>query len=245
MEILEDSWLAAILARPVFRVSLSGDEPPSVDALRDHSVRRSPAFYYAKIETSNVAQVRGLSAAGFYVVDVNVTLSLEPPWPAPPVAMPVSLARPEDEECLAGIAGRCFTQSRFHLDPLIPRALADRVKREWIVSYCQGRRGERLYLAHLDQSTAGFLAVLALSSSGGTVRVIDLVGVDPARQGRGVGKALVAHFIREEGARSRRLEVGTQAANTRSLRLYEGMGFRTARTQYVMHRHVPDRPLSA
>ncbi|HEV3027355.1 MAG TPA: hypothetical protein VG457_07260, partial [Planctomycetota bacterium] len=78
MEILEDPWLAAIFGRPVFRVSLSNDETPSPQALRDHSGRHASAFYYAKVETSRLTQVRGLAAAGFMVVDVNVTLSLGP-----------------------------------------------------------------------------------------------------------------------------------------------------------------------
>ncbi|HXX95053.1 MAG TPA: GNAT family N-acetyltransferase [Planctomycetota bacterium] len=245
MEFLDDPWLAAILARPVFRVSLREDETPSVESLREHAGRHSAATYYAKIATSSLSQVRSLSAAGFYVVDVNVTLSLKPPWPSPMVTIPVSPARPEEERSLLEIAGRCFTCSRFHLDPLIPRPTADRIKREWLASYLRGKRGERLHAARLGPSAAGFLAVLGVPSPGGTVRVIDLMGVDPPVQGRGVGRSLVAHFIREEGPRSVRLEVGTQAANTRSLRLYEAMGFRTERTQYVLHRHVPDGPLSA
>ena len=242
MEILEDRWLSAMFARPVFRLSLSVDEHPAMDGWRDHAHRLPAAFYYARVESSRVGQVRALNAAGFHVVDVAITLTLEPPWPSAKPAVPVSTARPEEEGPLAEIAGRCFTTSRFHRDPLIPKETADRIKREWISNYFRGTRGERLYSARIGSTPAGFLAVLAVPSEKGTVRVIDLIGVDPAQQGRGVGTALLAHFIREEGPRSLRLEVGTQGANTRSLRLYERMGFRTARCQYVLHRHVPELP---
>jgi ribosomal protein S18 acetylase RimI-like enzyme len=241
MEISEDLWLASIFARPVFRVSLSGDESPSADLLLDHVDRQQSAFYYAKVDTGRIAQVRALSAAGFTVVDVNITLGLDPPWPSPTAMVPVSEARPEEEVTLAGIAGVCFKYSRFHLDPLVPQELADRIKKEWVASYFRGKRGERIYAARVDASPVGFLAVIAVPSGRGIVRVIDLIGVDPAHQGGGIGKALVSRFICEEGPRSMRLEVGTQAANTRSLRFYEGMGFRTERSQYVLHRHVPDR----
>jgi ribosomal protein S18 acetylase RimI-like enzyme len=238
MEIVEDRWLAGIFGYPVFRVALSPAELPPSGALRDHARLQTSAFYYAKIDTARIDQLRALAAGGFQVVDVNITLRLGPPWPVPAATAGVSEVRPDEESAVVGIAGRCFTTSRFHLDPSVPGPVANRIKSEWIANYFRKERGERLYAARVESRTAGFLAVLASPSERGIVRVIDLIGVDPPFQGRGVGRSLIAQFIREEGPRSIGLEVGTQAANTRSLRLYGQMGFLVARTQYVMHRHV-------
>jgi ribosomal protein S18 acetylase RimI-like enzyme len=78
----------------------------------------------------------------------------------------------------------------------------------------------------------GFLAVLET----GDARVIDLVGVAPERQGRGVGSTLVDAFVRRH--RGHELVVGTQLANVPSLRLYRRAGFAIARSAFVLHRHV-------
>jgi len=48
------------------------------------------------------------------------------------------------------IAESAFVYSRFHLDPLVPKELANRVKREWIANYVRRQRGERLLVAEVD-----------------------------------------------------------------------------------------------
>lgn len=238
MDVVEDRWLARIFGHPVFRVVLSATDSPTPDDLQNFPRDGGNRFDYAKIDTSRIHQVRALTCAGFQVVDVNVTLRLEAPWPVHAAPFPISKVRPEEEAAVAEIAAKCFTFSRFHLDPSISTAVANRIKREWVLSYFRKERGECIYAARVDSRPVGFLAVICSSVEDRTVRVIDLVGVDPERQGCGIGRALVGHFIQSEGPRSTMLEVGTQAANVPSLRLYERMGFLISRTQYVMHRHI-------
>src|SRR5262249_19129745 len=84
----------------------------------------------------------------------------------------------------------------------------------------------------------GFLAVLQTTVHGKTSRVIDLVGVDSAYQGHGVGKGLIGFFLAECARLNAEARVGTQAANIPSLRLYESLGFRVCETPYVLHAHV-------
>jgi ribosomal protein S18 acetylase RimI-like enzyme len=133
------------------------------------------------------------------------------------------------------IAASSFVYSRFHLDPAIPKETAHKVKRAWVNSYIHKMRGERLLVALLDGKPVGFLAVLATPEPG---RVIDLIGVDRAYQGRGVGRALVSFFIADSADRYPLLRVGTQVANVPSMRLYESLGFRIDETAYVLHAHV-------
>ncbi len=146
----------------------------------------------------------------------------------------------EDDETVLGIAGRCFRYSRFHLDPLVPRATADRIKREWVQSYIRKQRGEALYVVIREGQPEGFLAVLGSSVGDRRVRTIDLMGVDRAAQGRGMGEALVRFFIERYREECEDLRVGTQAANLPSLALYRKCGFGIVGTQYVLHMHVGD-----
>src|SRR5690606_27530818 len=116
-------------------------------------------------------------------------------------------------DAIGALAAAELRTSRFHMDPRIDAADADRVKREWARNCVLGGRGEEVLVARAGDRPAGFLAVLAA----GDDRVIDLIAVSADHRRAGVGRALVAAFAaRHAGARE--LRVGTQAANVDSLR---------------------------
>lgn len=236
MAIGEDGWLTAVLGYPVY--SLSAETPP--EQLREHAQRTQRALYFAKVATAEVAAARALTEAGMYVVDAAVTLSREPGsrTPAAATACRVAPLEPAWSADVLDVAGSCFRRSRFHLDPEIPDELAHRVKREWIRSYVEGARGVELLVALQDDTPVGFLAVLEQELDGRRMRVIDLVGVAPQAQGRGVGVALVTRFVERHEAAADELRVGTQIANTPSLKLYARLGFAVSHSSYVLHQHV-------
>ncbi len=206
---------------------------------------RPVAFAFCKIPVQHVDRVKAISATGFYMVDTNVTLD----WSgavldeAAPEGIEIAVAGPEDHEQAQQIAGSAFVYSRFHLDPSFPAEAANRIKREWIRSYCEGRRGECLLVARQSGRVTGFLAVLSADIGGKTTAVIDLIAVDAGSRGRGVGAALVRYFVRNWCARAEVLRVGTQIANVVSLRLYHQCGFAMVDASYVLHAHVRDGKL--
>lgn len=193
-----------------------------------------PGFYWTKVAVDDVGRVHELERHGFTVVDVNVTLTRDPSLPPRPRDAVVEAARREHHDGLIEIAGACFRYSRFHLDPQIPPGRADEVKREWIRSYANGRRGVELLAALDGDRPVGFLAVL---DAGGS-RVIDLVGVATHAQRRGIGGDLVSAFVERHAPHARELRVGTQVANVPSLRLYAAHNFVVDSAAYVLHRHV-------
>jgi len=227
--VIEDAWLTGLFGRPVSRVEPGGD----VSSLP------SPGFAYAKVPGENVAEVSRLEAAGFRVVDVNMTFSRAGGGIQPPSA-PVVRVDAATAPAVLDIAGSCFRYSRFHLDPLVDDVLAHRIKREWVRSYAEGRRGHSLWAALDGAKPAGFLAVITTEAGGKRQAVIDLIGVAGDKQGRGFGRDLTRFFVREFAAYDELL-VGTQAANAPSMRLYESCGFRVSRAAYVLHRHSEGR----
>ncbi len=231
-QIAEDRWLAGVMERPVFRVG--GAE--ALEALRDHVAARPGAFYYAKVPATEVETVRRMGRLGFFVADVNVTLAR----PAPAASAGSATfgpPRPGSAAALLDLAESVYEQSRFHLDPLVPQALAARIKREWVANYVNGTRGDRLFVAYTDDAPSGFLAALL----SGDTAIIDLLGVARATRGRGLGAALVQAFTDHYVGRCARLLVGTQVANQGSMRLYNRLGFLHAGSQFVLHLHVgPD-----
>lgn len=227
-----DPWLSETLERPVFKWTGAGDGETIAAALSGIG----SGFVFAKVPPAEVSTCSMLTDAGFRIVDTSVTFAWGGRGEFAPSKVTVTPARPEQFEAVQDIAGSCFRWSRFHLDPLMPKELADRVKRRWIENYCLGVRGAALYAAELDGVTAGFLAVLTTP----TAAVIDLVGVANDAQGKGVGTALTRHFVDEWKDRIPELRVGTQVANIRSMRLYERAGFSIVESAYVLHAHVRD-----
>lgn len=216
-----DAWLSDVMARPVWRVDGSG----SVDELV-----AMPGFYFAKVPTDRVADVRALTGAGFALVDTAVTFELTREV-TPPSSIEVRDCTDADAEQVLAIAGSAFRYSRFHLDPQISDELAHHVKREWIANYVRKVRGDALLVGVVDGKPAGFLASLV---SHGTA-AIDLVAVATDAHGKGVGSALCAAFARRYAGMPR--VVGTQVVNVPSIRMYTKLGYELARSQYVLHLH--------
>ena len=256
MIVERDVWLSEQLGRDAFRVAVeprvgttAGEARDSVDpdmhflssCFPARAAQEQPAFYYAKVPTQQVETVAALTTLGFRVVDVNITLSCAPRLITNPVChagLVVREATARDADTILAIAASCFRYSRFHLDPEIAVERAHAIKRAWIQSYFERRRGEQLLAAFADERPVGFLAVLKTKVKEKPGRVIDLIGVDHSLQRCGVGKALVGAFLVDCTKQGTLAVVGTQAANVPSLRLYEAMGFRVCDTAYVLHAHV-------
>ena len=236
MPIAEDGWLSERVGCPVFTL----DADASAAELAEHGRSAGRAMYQAKLPTTSVERVRELCRAGMYPVDVAVTLEADPAAIAGPSSddVRVGQALPDQGEALRRVAETSFRYSRFHLDPGVAMAAADRIKRDWIDSYLRGTRGDELLVAHVDGRVAGFLAVLVDRGGDPPARVIDLVAVSEEARGRGAARALSARVAADAQRGSEIVRVGTQAANVNATRMYERLGFRVARTSYTLHMHL-------
>ncbi len=230
-----DPWLGQLFGYPVFRLATGKDPSPENQSLTDIAALKE-AFVYVRVPCADIREVNELLEKGFRVVDTALRFRRNVPSPGDGDNDSVREATAADFGPVMDIAGQCFRYSRFHLDPLVPRPLADAIKRAWMDSYRLGKRGRGCLVAERGGKVAGFLAVLDSPGEKAT-RVIDLIGVRTEDQGSGVGRALVNSFMREAWPDVEELEVGTQAANVPSVRLYEACGFRFAEAAYVLHAH--------
>ena len=230
-----DEWLSEVTGLACHKIRGDGDAASLGRALAD----AGDGFFFSKIPVAAVASIKSHTSAGFFLVDTNVTLeqSASLPGRSPSTAIFVLPARGADHDAVQQIAETAFVYSRFHLDPLFPRLLANRVKREWIRSYCEGRRGDMLFVAEWEGKVVGFLAALAVGAENAKAAVIDLVAVEPAARAAGVGTALVAGFQTHYCGKADTLRVGTQIANVASLGLYRQCGFSIVESTYVLHAH--------
>jgi len=249
MHIDSDRWLSDVLERPVFAVRIdSGDDRAAAGRrVREHASGQRMGLYFVKLPSTDVAGAAHLSSAGFRIVETRLSFSRLLGGPLggdeEDITPGSSVAEFQDSwrERVLDIAGSCFRYSRFHVDPAVGRIPADRVKREWIRSYVEGRRGDRLLVASERGDAVGFAAMLLNNRGPRPAAVIDLIGVRPDAQGRRIGRALIRAAASTYASSCASIEVGTQACNVPSVRLYERMGFRLAESAFMLHLHADVR----
>ena len=228
-----DTWLTEILGRPSWVVTTGGTSSPPLREL----TKPGPQFATAKIAAADTASVEFLQSGGFRVVDMVLTLDAEHPV-APGDSAAVRFAVPEDRARVEAIAGKSFRYSRFHLDPHLPRTLADKVKATWAGNWFRGARGEGMVVCENPKGVvAGFLQ---LRWAPAERLVIDLIAVEAESARKGFARAMIGFaYARGTGdaRRPRGMTVGTQAANIGSVRLYESLGFQLRDAKFVLHHH--------
>jgi len=230
--LIKDPWLSEMLGYNVYRVIL--DETFIHGCGREglESVKEGHVLLYSKVATDDLEGICFLQNSGFYLVDTNVVFKKEiaPGKSAVPFDR-VRLARKEDEEEIARIAGSSFRFSRFHLDVNIPDETANRIKAEWTRNYFRGTRGDSMVVAEKGGEVTGFLQLI-FGSAGALV--IDLIAVGKENHKLGLARDMVL-YAEENSGDFREIRVGTQIANTPSIQFYENIGFRYVSSQYIFH----------
>lgn len=225
MALRPDSWLSEMIGKPAWHLTPTGRELDRVPLPGD-----APCFVDAKVPANDVETAQRLEDAGFRLVDTNLQLE-RPGWPVGH-SRTGRFAVPEDRAAVERLAESSFAYSRFHLDPMITRSTADKLKRAWAGNFFEGRRGDHMVVSEVDGEIAGFLQLLRQ----GEVLVIDLVAVDSRFRGRGLSSDMLA-FAESAIHGVARIKVGTQAANARALHAYSRDKFRIISATYVFHYH--------
>ncbi len=232
-EIVHDSWLSEIFGREVYKITaneLLSRKASIHDSFKE--LQGKPVFLYSKVSTTDVSTAKFLESLGFGVVDTQIVLEKQiDPKNSPKSDFTIRFAKPEDEQQTAELAKKNSTTSRFHLDPLIPKEIADRAKQEWARNYFLGRRGDQMVIAADGQKIVGFSQLLHDKKE---AVIIDLIATDKTYRRKGIATSLIA-FTEVNTRGFQVLRVGTQVSNIASLKLYEKLGFRTCSSHYVFH----------
>jgi len=226
--LVSDQWLSELLGRPAWKVSTPA-------ALKGGEALKAVGngFFFTRVPTVEVQELHRLEGLGFRVVDTTITLETADIRHYDVPNVQARFACSSDRLAVAGIASRAFSMSRLHLDPKIPKAIADRSRAAWATNFFMGTRGDAMVIAETDGRIGAFL--LALGPTNGVV-TIDLMAVEASVRRRGLGAACV-RFAATNINGCERLRVGTQVANVASLHFYEALGFRAVSSHYVLHLH--------
>lgn len=237
----KDEWLAGVLQRPVYRFDIGdnhAEEHRETMAGRpldiDSAMAMPRVFIYSKVSPQQVGQVSFLEEKGFRLVDTNILLS------KPRSAcfkddghILCRFASGSDEEETVTLAGHAFMFSRFHLDAAFDTDTANHIKSEWARNYFNGKRGDYMVVAVVKGRVVGFLQLLDRQKED---LIIDLSAVNELHRRQGIARKMI-EFAEANCGDYRRIDVGTQIANTASLTAYESIGFRFQNASYVFHYH--------
>lgn len=239
--LIRDAWFSELMGRRSFRLSPSQEwgslvrNEKSRECAEIKKILQENVFIYCKVPAADITTSKLLEGLGFYIVDNNVTFEKVGADESLPVSDRVRLARPDDRCEVSRIAGENFRYTRFHLDPGIPKELADKIKRCWVENFFTGKRGDEMIVSETDGCVKGFNLLLLRDED----VVIDLIAVDSSARRRGVSTDMIG-FIGKLHPKARRVVVGTQVSNIPSIRLYEKLGFRMFQSTNVFHFHGPE-----
>jgi GNAT superfamily N-acetyltransferase len=233
LPLAEDLWLSQQLRRPVYRVHL--DQRPSATAEPP-----TGSFLYARLPQDSLTEVGDLIRRGFSLIEVSVTLDMDP-FAVPPGEMStqlgVRIASELDVGAISEIARRSLTHSRFHRDPTIDPAVASELKSAWAANLGRGERGLACWVVEWHGRVIGFLGATAVPHQATSV-AIDLIATDPDYQRTGAGTALVEELRRWAAAGGFMIRTSTQMKNVSAIRFYEACGFRFGSSELLLHAHL-------
>jgi ribosomal protein S18 acetylase RimI-like enzyme len=231
-----DTFASGLLEREVYALSLReyGSRlmealPGIVDACRE----KRGVMICTKVPTDQVAAVSYLERLGFGVVETLMTLTKEFVGAGTPTTgVEVGFAEPEDEAGVRALAGSSFRYSRFHMDPQVENAMADRFKEAWAGNFFCGKRGDYMVVARAEGEVAGFLQLLKRDN----VLMVDLIAVGEGFRRRGIAAGMM-DYAQQKVKGVRFMQVGTQVANMGALACYQKAGFTALASTYALHYH--------
>jgi ribosomal protein S18 acetylase RimI-like enzyme len=203
------------------------------------SKRTMAEMLSARINLTDLKTIQALERMGARLTDVLLTYRFDFSTSLPSLHAPKTRITPVEEgeaEELARIGSEVFAIDRFHGDPSFSTAKSNELYSKWVLNSVNGL-ADTVLVARDGDRVAGFITC-KVEQLGSTYKfgVIDLVGVRPSFAGLGVGRELVHSALEWFSGKVPSVYVGTQAANSRAVRLYESSRFRHACSEATLHR---------
>ena len=226
-KIVLDEWLSSIIGKPVYLLQ-SLKTNFKLQDLPDGQI-----FVWTKVPVNDVEKLILLQKLGFYIVDTNVQFSIsEKIYPINNAN--IRFAKSGDESQIRSLAKNSFKYNRFYKDPNISKDIASKIKEKWVGNFFLGKRGKWMIVIEEKAKIIGFLQIIEKEKN--TI-LIDLIAVDEKNKGKGLAKDMISYAfkncLKNEGV----IEVGTQIANSSSIKLYSKLGFHINSASYVLHFH--------
>jgi RimJ/RimL family protein N-acetyltransferase len=190
----------------------------------------------ARISSSRTHDLQKLQNVGFCVVETTFSPAfIGGLGDTIPSEFVVRNANSQDLQAIMMVAHEAFTVSRFHNDPYIPDAMANRRYENWVKSTASSESQELLSIVNANDELVGFF----ISETTDHEAYWHLTALARPFRGRGLAAEVwktVMQFQSQLGVTSFRTTIS--GANIRVVNLYPRLGFRLENPQTSLHLHL-------
>lgn len=188
-----------------------------------------------RVSASDMLGAQIVCQKGFFPTGVSITFIAHPDEiKAARNSLKVQTAKPEDAKRLERLASAIHFPSRYAADSLLPRRRVLTIHARWAANTVRGRC-DCVFLALKNDEPVGFIALNTIRSGRRKVGVIDLVGVHPRVQGKGIGKHLLYETKRYFSKKCHYVQVSCYADNDQATYFYHRSGFTIFNTTLTLH----------
>jgi ribosomal protein S18 acetylase RimI-like enzyme len=223
--VLPREWDSTFFGARIFEAHVRGDPLEGVVA---QAKGAGAECVYLFMDADDLRGIEEAVRAGARLVDLRTELGGSVKVDL--AARATRSATRADRETLLSHARELAIESRFSRDPRIPEEKVRNMYEIWL-----DRCLDEGVVAVPTTGRAGFVGAREDDS----VARIELVYIDPASRGHGVGRALVREAVASLATSD--ATVVTQIGNLAAQRLYESLGLRSRSTSAVLHLWLDER----
>jgi GNAT superfamily N-acetyltransferase len=248
--LIPDPWHSTIYNIPMGKIShfVSYYDPREISsALLDFilaEARRQDIRHLAvRFDANEWDNIHLFEQKGFYLVDCSVKMSLALPCEQPGDVPKIALF-PYDQrykDALMHIAATSHQYNHYYSDPALPTGATNRLFSAWVEKCCD-QLGKHVFVAQHDSATIGFAIFLAnerlYQKLGVRIGILDFMVVGKEHQGKGLGRAILAHSLRQLESQYDYVELRTCHTNYPALSLYAKFGFRIVAADILLHQYT-------
>jgi hypothetical protein len=196
-----------------------------------------------RVDCADSEAIQGLEHKGFRLMECLVTYVFRPKQDKLPPIKTLYQVRPytpDDRQALLTIAERMFAhhQSRFSVDPDLPREASARFYVEWVKNICAGEMADYILLAEKRGRPIGFVACKlnrhVPAQAGLRIAGQGLTAV--LAEGTGAYIGLLKGIIELGRQEYDFLEGDAPLHHFMEIRVWQRLGFQLVRAKYAFHR---------
>lgn len=191
---------------------------------------------YFRSDSDSIKNIELSEKNGFHLANIRVTYVLEKVRSFRKFGKDYVLrqGKKRDIPWLIDISRDAYTKSRYYFDKNFSREICDQFYIEWVKKIANSSAsGEKIFILEKNNKPIAYIGSIVVRDA----VEIELIAVDSAYRGQGIGKKIISEFIRNyQKAGQRRFRVVTQGRNIAALRLYQACGFEITEEQLDYHK---------
>lgn len=204
-------------------------------------------FLHFRVDMADISTIHSLELNGFGFIASVVRYAVESAdlRPMQKKSPHVGLFQNRDLEQVKRMSRSIFSDNRFSLDSRFNADMVNTLYEKWVENSCLGKVQDKVFVCRKGEEITGFttcgLRRKESEALGKRIGAIDLVGVDPRFQGKGIAVKMVNSAVEWLRENSDVVEAIMAARNRPMIRILESFGFSWKASQIDWHRWIGEK----